>query len=82
MGLSEDILALKANIQKQVPDETLQVMQAATQHLKKSAITETCLKTNDKAPEFSLPNSQGKTVTSQALLAKGPLVINFYRGGW
>lgn len=82
MGLQEELLALKANIEKQVPEETLQVMQSATERLKNSAIMETCLKGGDKAPAFSLPNSESKTISSKGLLAQGPLVVNFYRGGW
>lgn len=33
-------------------------------------------------PEFALPDATGTTVTSRSLLAGGPLVISFYRGGW
>lgn len=36
----------------------------------------------DKLPLFSLPNHKGEQVNAEALLAKGPLVLTFYRGGW
>ena len=32
----------------------------------------------DKAPEFSLPDHDGNTVTLQSLLENGPLVLYFY----
>jgi peroxiredoxin len=35
-----------------------------------------------KAPDFTLPDAHGKPVTLAALLAKGPAVVTFYRGGW
>lgn len=35
-----------------------------------------------KAPEFSLPDADGKTVVLSDLLAKGPAVVVFYRGYW
>ncbi|KAI0836888.1 AhpC-TSA-domain-containing protein [Hypoxylon sp. FL0890] len=35
-----------------------------------------------KLPEFQLPDSLNKTVSSSDLLSKGPLLITFYRGGW
>ncbi len=34
------------------------------------------------APEFTLPDAFGKEVSLKALLAKGPVVISFYRGEW
>ena len=33
-------------------------------------------------PDFALPNARGVYVQSQALIAKGPLVLSFNRGGW
>ena len=35
-----------------------------------------------KAPAFSLPNPQGKSVSLSTLLATGPVVVTFYRGSW
>ncbi|KAI1207833.1 AhpC-TSA-domain-containing protein [Annulohypoxylon truncatum] len=40
------------------------------------------IKVGQKIPGFSLPDSVGKTVSSAELLAAGPLLITFYRGGW
>ncbi|MBN8904557.1 MAG: AhpC/TSA family protein [Rhodospirillales bacterium] len=39
-------------------------------------------KAGDKAPEFGLKDSDGDVVSSSELLAKGPLVVSFYRGVW
>lgn len=33
-------------------------------------------------PAFSLPNQRGETVTAEGYLAKGPLLLMFYRGHW
>jgi hypothetical protein len=54
----------------------------ATDELRDSGIIERILKADDKAPEFSLPNANGEIIHSKDLLAKGNLVISFYRGGW
>lgn len=40
------------------------------------------LKVGDKAPDFTLSNINGKNVSLSALLAKGPVVLTWYRGGW
>ncbi|MBM3581347.1 MAG: AhpC/TSA family protein [Alphaproteobacteria bacterium] len=34
------------------------------------------------APEFSLPATTGQVVSSDVLLARGPAVVVFFRGGW
>ncbi|MCL4141911.1 UNVERIFIED_CONTAM: hypothetical protein GTU68_048867 [Idotea baltica] len=40
------------------------------------------LEVGKKAPEFSLPNPQGETVSLATLMASGPVVVTFYRGSW
>jgi peroxiredoxin len=37
---------------------------------------------DEKAPDFTLPDAHGKPVPLSALLANGPVVVTFYRGGW
>lgn len=34
------------------------------------------------APDFSLPNQEGESVSLSKLLEKGPVVVSFYRGSW
>ncbi len=48
----------------------------------KSGLAEKALKAGDKVPDFTLPDATGKPVTLSSLLAKGPVVLAFYRGGW
>ena len=36
------------------------------------------LKVGDKAPDFTLPDSEGKPVTLSRLLAHGPVILAFY----
>lgn len=40
------------------------------------------LKVGDKCPPFAMPSADGAIVTSAELLARGPLVLSFYRGAW
>ncbi|WP_241489670.1 peroxiredoxin-like family protein [Lacinutrix algicola] len=40
------------------------------------------IKIGYKAPSFKLPNPEGKLVSLDTLLEKGPVVITFYRGDW
>jgi peroxiredoxin Q/BCP len=36
------------------------------------------VKVGDKAPDFTLPDTEGKPVTLSALLEKGPVILAFY----
>lgn len=36
----------------------------------------------EQAPEFTLPNPTGQSVSLAELLKNGPVVVTFYRGGW
>lgn len=40
------------------------------------------IKIGQKAPDFELPNAEGKSIVLKSLLEKGPVVITFYRGNW
>lgn len=46
------------------------------------AMPEPGLKVGSRAPDFVLPNAFGKPVRLSDLLARGPVVLTFYRGGW
>jgi peroxiredoxin Q/BCP len=36
------------------------------------------LKVGDKAPDFTLPDTEGRQVSLSALLQKGPVILAFY----
>lgn len=40
------------------------------------------IRPGDKAPDFTLKDQNGKEVNLYQLLKKGPVVLNWYRGGW
>lgn len=40
------------------------------------------IKIGQKAPSFELPNPEGKLISLNSLVEKGPVVITFYRGNW
>jgi peroxiredoxin len=54
----------------------------ATAELIASRQTERALKVGDRAPSFNLPDAEGVMIDSARLLAKGPVVLTFYRGVW
>src|SRR5215217_3118339 len=62
--------------------DQIDTMARATQSLIDSKQVAYALKAGDKAPDFTLKDAEGNSVSSRALLARGPLVATFYRGVW
>lgn len=60
----------------------LDTIHRATTALIESGQADRALKAGDVAPEFTLENADGKSVSSRELLANGPLIVSFYRGVW
>jgi hypothetical protein len=82
MSLQDKLDGVKKEFEAGAPPEALTVMHRATEDLLNSGIMEQIMKAGEKAPDFTLPNQQGKMVGSSELLRKGPLVLSFYRGVW
>ena len=53
-----------------------------TDWLRETDIASSALKAGDMAPDFLLPDWEGRLVSSARMREKGPLVVSFYRGGW
>ncbi len=64
------------------PPDIHPIMERATAELVASGQAGRALKAGDRAPGFTLNDPEGKPVSSADLLAKGPLIITFYRGVW
>ncbi|HSB71073.1 MAG TPA: hypothetical protein VLT62_17230 [Candidatus Methylomirabilis sp.] len=82
MGLQEQLEAHRARFEAKASPEIRATMHRATEDLRRSGILERVLKVGDRAPEFALPDGNGTLVRSGDLLARGPLVVSFYRGVW
>ncbi|NOR56248.1 MAG: redoxin domain-containing protein [Sulfurovum sp.] len=82
MNLKEEIKKMQEEFSAQIPQEVSDIMQKSTEALIQSGIEEHCLKVGDEMPVFTLPNAMNEPISSDMLLKDGPLVINFYRGGW
>lgn len=82
MSLQNELDELYKKFSQKVPPEVLNTMLGVTRRLVESGIAEKSLKVGDKAPDFDLPNATGEEVRLKELLDKGPVILNFYRGGW
>ncbi len=82
MALKEKIAAFKAGLAAKAQPELLAVISKTIADLVASGQVSRALKVGDRIPAFSLPDAADGTVSSDALLARGPLVLTFYRGVW
>jgi len=87
MSLPEKLAAFRANFEAggapyHAPSWVHELMHRATAELIASGAAERALKAGDRAPEFTLKDADGRDMSSRELLAKGPLVVTFYRGIW
>jgi hypothetical protein len=82
MSLQDKLTAMKDKFESKMAPDTLAIMHRATSDLARSGIMDHILKVGASAPQFILPDQEERLVNSAALIAKGPLVINFYRGVW
>jgi len=83
MQTLEDRLArIREGAVNRFSPEVLAIMHRATQELVGSGQHERARGPGDPAPEFSLPTSQGETVSLGRLLEHGPTVLTFFRGHW
>jgi peroxiredoxin len=62
-------------------DEDMAVMKSASEYLNK-VLPNPGIKVGETAPDFSLTNAFGKSVSLSNELKKGPVVLVFYRGSW
>jgi hypothetical protein len=64
------------------PPAAVEALHRSVNELIASGAQSRALKVGDLAPEFTLPDVNSNPVSSKVLLAKGPLVVTFYRGAW
>ncbi|MET8509053.1 peroxiredoxin-like family protein [Streptomyces sp. NPDC004787] len=81
-SLRAELRALHASRGERIPAELMAVMDRAAAELAASGQADRALAVGEQAPAFALPSATGATVSLDALLAAGPVVLTFYRGAW
>ena len=67
MTLQDELNALKAKSETRIPAEILAVMHRATEDLEKSGIKDNVPKVGDRAPDFSLKDTEDYPVSLRSL---------------
>ncbi len=63
-------------------DEKKRIYREGIEAVASSGVLERAKNVGDRAPDFTLPNADGDDARLSDLLADGPVVIVWYRGGW
>jgi peroxiredoxin len=82
MALQSQLDAFKAEFARTAPAGRAALYEAKIEDLRASFALERAIRTGDQAPDFTLPNPQGRPLSLGTLLEAGPAVVTFYRGGW
>jgi peroxiredoxin len=82
MSLKAELDAFRADFAAKVPLKIRRAIARADMELVASGVLERALRAGNRVPEVQLPDVRGSYIRLNDLLAKGPVVLSFYRGGW
>jgi len=82
LSLAETLSRLEAQIRAKRDPAATAVSDRSVRDLAESGLLNGALSVGATAPPFTLKNAQGREVSLQSLLDRGPAVVSFYRGGW
>ena len=82
MQLKNALDGFQAEFMAKAPPEVREALARADLDLAAAGVVDGALKAGDRAPDFVLPEARGGVVRLSGLLAAGPVVLSFYRGGW
>lgn len=82
MTLAERLDTMRAAAKTRIPPEAQAVMQRSIEDVRASGLANRIVRVGQPAPTFTLPNAAGEQVSLDGLLARGPVVLSFYRGRW
>lgn len=82
MTLRRGLGTLRVKSAQRAAPERASPFEAGISALQRSGILDTALGAGQQAPDFELPRADGIRIRLGALLASGPAVVTFFRGGW
>jgi peroxiredoxin len=82
MTLEDKLSRCRAELRGGLPPADCKTLRDAVERLRMLQIVEQGLQVGDLLPEFALPDTDGRIVSSETLLAELPLAVVFVRGPW
>lgn len=81
-SLQAELDARKSQWEATAKEETKAAYEQGVKEVADLGLTGKSVQVGAVAPEFSLPNADGRTVSLAEMLESGPVVLTWYRGGW
>jgi peroxiredoxin len=81
-SLSQQLEEYRAGWMQRVPADRRAAMERHIAYLSETGVGRSAKRIGDRAPDIALPDAHGKPFEVATLLAKGPVIVTFYRGGW
>jgi hypothetical protein len=82
MTLQERLDAMREASKARIPAEARAIMQRSIDELQAFGVMERVARVGQAAPDFTLPNEGGQFIHLTDVVARGPVVLSFYRGRW
>ncbi len=82
MSLNAELTKMKQERAAKRPPAAQELLTNESHRVAGLGLEDSSLKTGDKAPDFTLNNAVGNSISAETLLQNGPMVISFYRGAW
>jgi peroxiredoxin len=80
--LGRNLAVLRAVSVRRAAPGRVSLLEGGIGALRRSGLLDTALGAGQLAPGFELPDEDGELISLAALLARGPAVVTFFRGGW
>lgn len=80
--LEERMRRMSAATRERLPAEALEVVQQAAKRLRASGLAARAIGVGDRAPHFELSDGEGTPHRLADEVARGPVLLSFYRGRW
>ncbi|HEY9102811.1 peroxiredoxin-like family protein [Chitinimonas sp.] len=80
--LEDELQACKQRLLAELPATVRERYYAALAEIDASLVLARALAVGQQAPDWTLDDDQGRPVRLRDALARGPVILHFFRGGW
>lgn len=81
MSLGRRLKAIADGLTAKAPEASV-ALHGFIEDLRATGITDRVLRVGDTAPAFELAATDGSMIRLASLVARGPVILTFYRGRW